>query len=139
MDRRRLFRTSFSWEQFDEQLKELYSEALGYCGRKTAVCWKKLAEEVSITYGYEAIEALTVFKEFTDEFAHLADENSIKAGYMHLSRFHQPSAKALYRAFLDLAAARNPKHCYGKPVNNKNPSGDWNGTIDNLFKAAEHF
>jgi len=139
MDRRLLFERRFNREEFEEQLEELYREAREYCSRKTALCWKKLAEEVSITYGREALDALSVFKDFTDEFAYLADENCIKAGYMHLSRFHQPNAKALYGAFIDLATARNPKYYSGKLVNNKNLGGDWNGTIDNLFKAAEHF
>lgn len=139
MDRRELFTRRFSRKRFDEQLDELYNEALDYCSQKTARCWKKLAKEVSITYGPEAHDALSVFKEFTDEFAHLADENCVKAGYMHLSRFHQRGSKELYKSFLELAAARNPKYYSGRLVNNKRETGDWSGTIDNLFKAAEHF
>lgn len=135
-----LFRQKeFSYDLFEQKVKEVYLEALEYCNKNTAKCWKKLAEDVSITYGYHAIDALEVFKEFTDEFAYLADENCIKAGYMHLSRFHQSGVRALYKAFLDLAKARNPQTYSGRLVNSKRETGDWNGTIDNLFKAAEHF
>ena len=139
MDRRQLFTRRYSRERFEEQLKALYREALEYCNQKTASCWKKLAAEVARTYGPEALDALSVFKEFTDEFAHLADENCVKAGYMHLSRFHQPNATGLYKAFLELAMARNPKHYSGRLVNNKKETGDWNGTVDDIVKSVENF